>query len=176
MIRSLLFLEVRKGVESRASGEPAVATAAYEQYVWSPRYIDAPVIRDRDSDGDGEAGDGSLGKTNSGLDERLFYVTDANFNVTALVQGTPGDTDLGKVVERYACDPYGRVLVLDGADGVDPDTTAGEPDEQWGEDADGASDVANEILFCGYRLDPETSLYHVRHRMYHPTQIGRAHV
>jgi len=55
---------------------------------------------------------------------------------------------------------------------VDPDTTAGDPDEQWGEDADGASDVANEILFCGYRFDPETSLYHVRHRMYHPT-LGR---
>jgi len=36
----------------------------------------------------------------------------------------------------------------------------------------GASDVANEILFCGYRFDAETSLYHVRHRMYHPT-LGR---
>ena len=122
------------------------------QYVWSRRYIDAPVLRDRDSDGDGVPAEGSLGKADSGLDERLFYVTDANFNVTALVQGTPGDADLGKVVERYSCDPYGKVLVLDGADGVDPDTTAGEPDEEWGEDADGASDVANEILFCGSPL------------------------
>jgi hypothetical protein len=123
------------------------AFARHEQVVWSPRTIDAPIIRD--SDGDGVAADGDLGKADSGLDERLFYVTDANFNVTALVQGTPDDADLGKVVERYAYDPYGKVLVLDGADGVDPDTTAGDPDEEWGEDADGASDVANEILFCG---------------------------
>jgi len=140
------------------------------QYVWSPRYIDAPVLRDRDTDASTATGD--LGKADSGLDERLFYVTDANFNVTALVQGTPGDADLGKVLERYVYDPYGKVLVLNGADGVDPDTTAGGDDEEWTTDTDGASDVANEILFCGYRLDAETSLYHVRHRMYHPT-LGR---
>jgi len=30
----------------------------------------------------------------------------------------------------------------------------------------------NEILYCGYRFDPETRLYHVRNRAYHPT-LGR---
>jgi RHS repeat-associated protein len=32
--------------------------------------------------------------------------------------------------------------------------------------------VGNEILYCGYRFDPETGLDHVRHRYYHPT-LGR---
>jgi RHS repeat-associated protein len=41
---------------------------------------------------------------------------------------------------------------------------------QWADLA--ASLVANEILFCGYRYDPETGLYHVRNRMYHP-MLGR---
>ena len=35
--------------------------------------------------------------------------------VTAVVDGSDGD-----VVERYAYDPYGRVTVLNGADGTDP--------------------------------------------------------
>jgi len=80
-----------------------------------------------------------------------YYTNDANFNVTALVD-TSGD-----VVERYVYDPYGQVTVLDA---------------DWSEDADGASDFANAILYCGYYYDTETGLYHVRHRMYHPT-LGR---
>ena len=37
-------------------------------------------------------------------------------------------------------------------------------------DTDGiASNYANEVLFAGYRFDTETGLYHVRHRVYHPT-------
>lgn len=66
------------------------------QYVWSLRYIDAPVLRDRDADGDSETGD--LGVTDSGLEERLYYATDANMNVTLLV-----NTD-GSVAERYVYD------------------------------------------------------------------------
>ena len=91
--------------------EPAVASGVYEQYIWSPRYVDAPVLRDRDGDADPETGD--LGVTDSGLDERLYYLNDANMNVTALV-----DTD-GGVVERYVYDPYGRPTVLNGADDAD---------------------------------------------------------
>jgi len=135
-----------------------VATGVKCQYIWSLRYVDTPILRDRDA-----AGGGHLGKTDSGLDERLYYTTDANMNVTALVEGTPGDGDLGKVVERYIYDPYGKVTVLDG-----------ETDSQtdWATDANGESDVDNEILYCGYRYDPETVLYHVRNRYYHPT-LGR---
>ena len=54
------------------------------QYVWSPRYIDAPVLRDKNTDADGLCDD-----------ERLYYLGDANFNVTTLVD-TGGDA-----VERY---------------------------------------------------------------------------
>jgi RHS repeat-associated protein len=93
----------------------------------------------------------------SGLDERLYYLQDANYNVTALVQGTPNHQDIGKVVERYAYDPYGRATVLDGETATD-----------WAVDS-GGSDWDNRVLFCGYRFDAETGLYHVRRRMYHST-------
>ena len=43
------------------------------QYVWSPRYIDAAVLRDENTDEDGLCDD-----------ERLYYLCDANFNVTTL--------------------------------------------------------------------------------------------
>ncbi len=62
--------------------------------VWSPVDIDALVLRDQSSTGDGT------------LDQRLYTVQDADCNVTALVD-TSGD-----VVERYAYDPYGAVSVL----------------------------------------------------------------
>ncbi len=123
------------------AGNYARVTAhIHKQYVWGLRYIDAPVLRDRETDG------GS-----AGLDERLYYTQDGNFNVTALVNPA------GQVVERYSYDAYGQVTVLDG---------------DWSVDADGLSDVDNRILYCGYRFDSETGLYHVRHRYLHPT-LGR---
>ena len=69
-------LEVRRDGGKTRSGsplsEPTLATTLRQQYVWSPRYIDSPILRDRDS-----AAGGDLGKTGSGLDERLYYLTDA---------------------------------------------------------------------------------------------------
>jgi RHS repeat-associated protein len=70
----------------------------------------------------------------------------------------------GTVVERYAYDPYGQVIVLNGA--ADPDG------QEWTPDPGNASDVSSEVLYAGYRFDPETGLYQVRHRSYHPT-LGR---
>ncbi len=43
------------------------------QYVWSQRYIDAPVLRDENTDADGLCDD-----------DRVYYLGDANFNVTTL--------------------------------------------------------------------------------------------
>jgi RHS repeat-associated protein len=134
-------------LEERAqtvASDTAVATAVKVQYVWDIRYIDAPVLRWRDTGGA------------SDLDETLYYCQDANMNVTALVDGTTGSGTFGDVVERVLYDPYGKPKFYDG-------------------DWDNASDdsaYANEILYCGYRRDPETGLYHVRHRAYHPT-LGR---
>jgi RHS repeat-associated protein len=71
---------------------------------------------------------------------------DGNFNVTGLIEPD------GDMVERYMYDPYGNVSFLDGS---------------WG--ALSASAYDNPILYCGYRYDPESGLYQVRYRYYHPT-------
>ena len=57
--------------------------------------MDAMILRDRDTDANGT------------LDERLCVQQDANWNVTALVNGS------GAVVERYAYDPFGAATVYD---------------------------------------------------------------
>lgn len=116
------------------------------QNVWSLAYVDAMVLRD----GDATSG-GNLGKSGSGLDERLYAVQDANFNVTAVV-----DTS-GVVVERYQYDPYGSFKVLDANFSVD---------------SDGASDVGWAYLHQGGRFDETTDLYSFRNRDYSPT-LGR---
>jgi RHS repeat-associated protein len=77
------------------------------------------------------------------------HLTDANYNVTALV-----DTS-GAVQERYVYDPYGAVTVCNA---------------DWTERTSGT--MLNKVLFQGMYYDTETGLYHVRHRMYHPT-LGR---
>jgi RHS repeat-associated protein len=62
-------------------------------YVWSPLYVDGLVLRDRNTGG-------------GTLSERLWVQQDANWNVTALVNGS------GVVQERYVYDPYGVTTVL----------------------------------------------------------------
>ncbi len=107
------------------------------QYVWSPVYVDALVLRDRDSNGDGT------------LDERLYVVQDANYNVTALFDNA------GNVVERYAYDPFGQVTVLDTGWNVLATSAFG-----W------------LYLHQGGRFDATSGLYHFRFRDYSPT-LGR---
>ena len=109
------------------------------QYVWSPRYIDAPVLRDRNTDADGLCDD-----------ERLYYLNDANFNVTTLVD-TSGDA-----VERYLYEPYGKVTMYDGS---------------WA-NVRSASSCANVVLYTGRERDPETGLCHCRRRHY-SSEFGR---
>jgi len=84
------------------------------------------------------------------VDETLYYTNDANFNVTALME-TDGD-----VVERVVYDPYGKATFYDGS-WANPSST---------------SAYANDVLYTGHRLDPETGLYHTPYRPYHPT-LGR---
>jgi len=139
------------------ASKDTVATALKHEYIWDVRYIDAPLCRDENKNADNDCTDAE--------DDVLYYATDANFNVTAVV-----DTS-GAVVERYAYDPYGQVTILNGADGADPDVD-GETVFEWDPDADGVSDVDNRTLYAGYHLDTETGLYHVRYRYYHPT-LGR---
>ncbi|HYO10146.1 MAG TPA: RHS repeat-associated core domain-containing protein [Tepidisphaeraceae bacterium] len=99
----------------------------------------------RDRDADASAG--------NGLEERLYAVHDANYNVTTLV------STAGSVVERFRYTPYGTPTVLDANGSID---------------ADGLSDVAWRYLHQGGRYDPAggAGLYHFRHRDYSPT-LGR---
>jgi len=67
-------------------------------YVWSARYIDAPILRDTYND------EGAL-QTSA----RVYYAGDANNNATALLDST------GAVIERYVYTAYGSVTFYDSA-------------------------------------------------------------
>ncbi|MBX3445090.1 MAG: RHS repeat-associated core domain-containing protein [Planctomyces sp.] len=82
---------------------------------------------------------------NGSLDERLYALQDGNWNVTGLV-----DPD-GDVQERFAYTAYGAPLFL--AANFTPQ---------------GASGSGWETLYCGYRHEAATGLFHVRHRVLHP--------
>lgn len=125
-------------LEERDSGGTARA-----QYVWSPVYIDAMVQRYADLNTDGDFSD---------TNEKLYALSDSNFNTTALV-----DTS-GTVVERYQYDPYGAVTILDAS---------------WTSDSDQLSDVSWIYLHQGSRYDGAVSLYSSRLRDYDP-YLGRA--
>jgi len=132
------LLETRKSTSE--NNGPETLYPEY-QYVWSVRYIDAPVLRDENKDSDDDC-------TESGTDERLYYLNDANMNVTCLV-----DTG-GNVAERYVYDPYGAVKVY--SDNWSTEVTT------W------AASKKNNIRYCGYFFDDESGLYNPRNRYYHP--------
>jgi RHS repeat-associated protein len=77
--------------------EEREGTLVRSRNVWSPVYIDAMILRDRDVNGDGT------------LEERLWVHHDANFNVSSVLDNS------GNVVERYAYDPHGNITVLTGS-------------------------------------------------------------
>jgi len=133
------------------------------QHVWDVRYIDAAVCSDRDGNHDGDCEDAATGVQGSNEGDRhLYYMQDANFNVTGLVDGYDG-----AVLQRYSYDPYGKPTVLHGVrDSQGTDTSASE----W--QARTTFTLGNEFLYCGYRYDPLAGHYRVRYRVYHPT-LGR---
>lgn len=107
------------------------STVAERQAVWGIRYIDDLVLRNRDTTGNGI------------LDERLYALQDANWNVVALADS------FGTIQERFAYSAYGTPLFLSA--GFVP--IAGSSFE-W------------DVLYCGYRIDPG-GLYCVRNRFLH---------
>jgi RHS repeat-associated protein len=118
-------------VEDRVGGTIAA------QYIWSLAYVDGLVLRDRDTDANGS------------LDERLWPLQDANWNVTALLNGS------GSVVELSAYDSFGGVTVYTPT----YSTLTG-------------SGYAWSILFQGLRQDSVTGSYYARMRDYSAT-LGR---
>jgi RHS repeat-associated protein len=129
--RDLYYSAAWQVLEERVGGQAQV------QYVWSPVYVDALVLRDRDAD------------SNGSLEERLWVQQDANFNVTALVDGS------GNVVERYVYDPYGSVTILA---------------PNWTVRASSSYDWV--YLHHGGRLDGTSGLYHFGIRDY-SSSLGR---
>ena len=118
-------VETREGavVDSQIPDPQSLVPSS--QYVWSLRYINAPILRDSfDSSGNVEPS------------SRIYYLGDANYNVTALVNSS------GTVIERYSYDPYGKVTVYE-ATWTNPGST---------------SSVGNTILFAGGSVDTETGL------------------
>jgi RHS repeat-associated protein len=92
-----LFFSAQGQVVEEWETNPSGNTVVRAQEVWSPVYVDALVLRDRDPVPGG-----------SGiLSERLYALQDANWNVRAIVDTT------GTVQERYVYDPYGQVTVWD---------------------------------------------------------------
>ena len=89
----------------------------------------------------------SRADTDGNLDDTYYYLTDANMNVTCLVD-TSGDAQ-----ERYSYDPYGEATIYDGSwSGV-----------TW------ATSKQNHVQYAGYYFDDESGFNHVRNRPYHPT-------
>ncbi len=119
--------------------EEAVSGTTKSRYVWSPVYVDALILRDRDADG----------SSGNGLEERLWVQQDANFNVTALINGS------GTVVERYAYDSFGKVTYMNAS---------------W--TTIGSSAYGSQYLHQGGRLDACSGFYYFRNRDYSPT-LGR---
>jgi RHS repeat-associated protein len=117
--------------------EERVGGNATTSYAWSPVYVDAMIARDRDTDANGS------------LDERLYVIHDANFNVVALVDVS------GTVVERFAYDAFGVFSVLTPA---------------WG--SRGSSSYGWCYQHQTLRYDSVTGTYAVREREYSPT-LGR---
>jgi YD repeat-containing protein len=67
--RHLYYSDQWQVLEERVDGDTVT------QYVWSAVYVDAMILRDRDADAN----------TGNGLEERIYVLHDANYNVTALV-------------------------------------------------------------------------------------------
>ncbi|REK22183.1 MAG: hypothetical protein DWQ42_17660 [Planctomycetota bacterium] len=113
--------------------ETQVSGSMTEEFVWDLRYIDAPIFRYDGTD-------------------TFYYTSDANMNVTGLV-----DASTGLVVERYHYDSYGRVEFLS-----DVFASLGTQATQYG----------NDFLYTGRKLDTETGLMYYRARYYDPS-LGR---
>jgi RHS repeat-associated protein len=124
-----------QNIETRQDG----CSNPIDQTIFDIRYVDAPIVRFHDGDTDGT------------IDNTLYAMQDANFNVTALANAS------GTVVERYVYTPYGQRKVLEA---------------NFADDCDGLSDVDWMIGHQGLALDLESGLIYNRAR-YLDTSLGR---
>ena len=94
--RHFYYTSQWQSVEERLGSSPDGGNAE-RQYAWGRRYVDDCVLCDRDTNEDGT------------LDERLYGLQDANWNMVVLV-----DTS-ATAQERYLYSPFGRPLFFDGS-------------------------------------------------------------
>ena len=105
------------------SAFPPNTGVADRQFVWGLRYIDDCVLRDRTTTGT--------------LNERLYAMQDANWNVVAICNTS------ASVLERYAYTAYGVVQFLNGS---------------FTPLSGNASAYEWETLYCSYRYEAATGL------------------
>jgi RHS repeat-associated protein len=86
-----------------------------------------------------------------------YLLQDLLYRAAALTDGTGG------IAEAYDTDAYGNTIIFTAADSGGNWFSAGATQSDYG---------AKEIIFCGYRYDPDTALYYVRNRTYSPA-LGR---
>lgn len=101
------------------------------QFVWGLRYIDDLVFRDR--------------TTTASLDERLYALQDANWNVTALIDSS------GDPQERYRYDAYGKPRYITN---IFLDVLV--------------SSFDSDVMYASYKWLQKIKLYLVRRRLHHP--------
>ena len=131
--------------EGQGEGPANGATAVTQQYVWSARYVDSPVESDRTV-----STYNSSTQTWTAATDRLYYLTDANNNVTAVTDAS------GVVQERYSYGAYGNVTVYSANWTVTGTTSA----------------VGNTLFFAGMNFDPTTGLFYDRARWYNSSTGG----
>jgi RHS repeat-associated protein len=125
-------------IETRLGG--TAATNVQYQYVWSLRGEKVPILRDTYSGGQLQSA------------SRIYYTTDANSSVTALIGQVSGTWC---VVERYVYDAYGTVTYYAhdwSSSSTDPQSTINAPQ--------------NTLVYAGLALDPLTGLQHADYRWY----------
>jgi RHS repeat-associated protein len=144
--RDLYYSSAGQDIEERKGG----STSADIQYVYSLVYANAPILRDSNADAD--TGTGSLGQSGSGLEQRIYYQQDANFNATAILIYDTGSSSW-VVGERYLFDPYGKVTITD---------------LYYSPRSGNTSTYSQNILYQGGHRNPITGNYLFGYREYDP--------
>jgi RHS repeat-associated protein len=131
------LIETRVAIGSGAANDSGQSLTPQYQYVWSAGGSTAPMLRDTYVSGSLVSGD------------RLYYLTDANGNVTAVTNAA------GVVQERYVYDAYGNVTFYT-ANWSSSSTTS-------------SSSINNTVLFAGMQRDATTNVYYDSARWYNPS-------
>jgi len=111
--------------------ETYVEDGKQERKVYSPIYTNAVLVRDMDTD------------SNGSLDQRVYFTSDANFNVTSVISAS------GTVLQHQMYTAYGEIAWLNAS---------------WSSIGNDAYAVEN--LFQGMRYDRDIGWYVTSNRLY----------